>query len=232
MCIRLCGVLFRYGHASSILRVSSYSPMFFRVPSHYLWNWAGRHMIVPLPMCQRWRLHHKSSIIRRTKSQKRNCFSSWLAVVFTKFIDARCYVENEGGNVPTTSEWLTSVLPTKISEVWWYIILTVTSPDSKVRGANMGPGWVLSAPDGPHIGPMNLAITVATTKHSKPQNLCIFCGLNDKTCALWLFFIVSNNYVQWQRLIISSIKGIATATEWVWPMQLFPGSERESVSDV
>ena len=30
--------------------------------------------------------------------------------------------------------------------------------DSKMHGANMGPTWVLSAPDGPHIGPMNLAI--------------------------------------------------------------------------
>ena len=30
-------------------------------------------------------------------------------------------------------------------------------PDSKVHGANLGPNWVLSAPDGPHIGPMNLA---------------------------------------------------------------------------
>ena len=31
-------------------------------------------------------------------------------------------------------------------------------PDSKVHGTNMGPTWVLSAPDGPHVGPMNLAI--------------------------------------------------------------------------
>ena len=31
-------------------------------------------------------------------------------------------------------------------------------PDSKVHGANMGPTWVLSAPDGPHVGPLNLAI--------------------------------------------------------------------------
>ena len=29
---------------------------------------------------------------------------------------------------------------------------------NKVHGANMGPTWVLSAPDGPHDGPMNLAI--------------------------------------------------------------------------
>ena len=32
-----------------------------------------------------------------------------------------------------------------------------TYPDSKVHGANMGPTWVLPAPDGPHVGPMNLA---------------------------------------------------------------------------
>ena len=31
-------------------------------------------------------------------------------------------------------------------------------PDSKVHGASMGPTWVLSAPNGTHIGPMNLAI--------------------------------------------------------------------------
>ena len=27
-------------------------------------------------------------------------------------------------------------------------------PDSKVHGANMGSTWVLSAPDGPQMGPM------------------------------------------------------------------------------
>ena len=31
-------------------------------------------------------------------------------------------------------------------------------PYSKAHGANMGPTWALSAPDGPHIGPRNLAI--------------------------------------------------------------------------
>ena len=31
-------------------------------------------------------------------------------------------------------------------------------PDCKVLGANMGPTWGLSAPDGPHVGPTNLAI--------------------------------------------------------------------------
>ena len=39
------------------------------------------------------------------------------------------------------------------------------NPDSKVHGANMGPIWVLSAQDGPHIGPMNLAIRMITAKY-------------------------------------------------------------------
>ena len=37
---------------------------------------------------------------------------------------------------------------------------TLSIPDSKVHWANMGPNWVLSAPDGPHVGPMSLAIRV------------------------------------------------------------------------
>ena len=38
------------------------------------------------------------------------------------------------------------------------IFFTGNTPESKVHGANMGPTWVLSAPDEPHIGPMNLAL--------------------------------------------------------------------------
>ena len=34
------------------------------------------------------------------------------------------------------------------------------SPESKVHGANMRPTWVLSAPDGPHVDPMNLVIRI------------------------------------------------------------------------
>ena len=39
-------------------------------------------------------------------------------------------------------------------------ISRVHCPDNKVHGVNMGPTWVLSAPDGPHVDPMNLAIMV------------------------------------------------------------------------
>ena len=34
----------------------------------------------------------------------------------------------------------------------------VTHPDSKVRGANVGPIWGRQDPGGPHVDPMNLAI--------------------------------------------------------------------------
>ena len=34
----------------------------------------------------------------------------------------------------------------------------IANPDSKIHGANMGPTWVLSAPDGSHVGHTNLAI--------------------------------------------------------------------------
>ena len=37
-----------------------------------------------------------------------------------------------------------------------YFVVIV--PDSKIHGANMGPTWVLLAPDGPYAGPMNQAI--------------------------------------------------------------------------
>ena len=32
------------------------------------------------------------------------------------------------------------------------------TPDSEVHGANMGSTWVLAVLDGPHVGPMNLAM--------------------------------------------------------------------------
>ena len=35
------------------------------------------------------------------------------------------------------------------------------APESKNYGANMGPTWVLSAPDGLHVGPKNLGIKIS-----------------------------------------------------------------------
>ena len=57
-------------------------------------------------------------------------------------------------------------------------------PYSKVHGANMGLTWVLSAPDGPHVGPMNLAIREYIPRNMLAVLLCFvllwlyhpFCG--------------------------------------------------------
>ena len=47
-------------------------------------------------------------------------------------------------------------------------------PDSKVLGANVGPTWVLSAPGGPHVGPMNLAIRdVHQIVHNYVNTFCL-----------------------------------------------------------
>ena len=53
------------------------------------------------------------------------------------------------------------------------------APDNEVHGADMGPTWGLSAPDGPHVGPMNLAIRggyVNLVDTSKSRVLGIFDG--------------------------------------------------------
>ena len=49
------------------------------------------------------------------------------------------------------------------AKVWPYLtiifhIMMEKFPDSKAHGAIMGPTWVLLAPDGPHVGPTNLAL--------------------------------------------------------------------------
>ena len=74
---------------------------------------------------------------------------------------------------------LTNNARTWYDSFWWYlkrpwiIVFIMTDwtsrhssstkiyPASKVHGTNMGPTWVLSAPDGPHVGPRNLAIRVS-----------------------------------------------------------------------
>ena len=60
--------------------------------------------------------------------------------------------------------------------------------DNKVHEANMGPTWVLSAPDGPQVGPMNLAIRVV---YDPPEGTFLKeffwpCKLDDPCHICWL----------------------------------------------
>ena len=64
-------------------------------------------------------------------------------------------LDNENNN--GTTDFLKQHEFCRNSNGCWF---SLNYPDSKVHGANMGPTWVLSAPDGLHVGPMNLAIRV------------------------------------------------------------------------
>ena len=60
---------------------------------------------------------------------------------------------------PRSTTWYDGTRPQWVKSVQlWEQMLNRNAPYSKDHGANMGPTWVLSAPDGPHVGSMNLAI--------------------------------------------------------------------------
>ena len=72
-----------------------------------------------------------------------------------------CYQFAINSFSPKTLSLLISGLSTLIWRASRHLAKTTCIfPDSKFHGANMGNTWVLSAPDGPHVGPMNLAIRV------------------------------------------------------------------------
>ena len=68
-------------------------------------------------------------------------------------------------------------------------------PDSKVHGANKGPIWVLSAPDGTHVGPMNFAIWGCI-----PKRTCLVLWLDIKIT--WNFHTVMLCYALWWSYLI------------------------------
>ena len=45
------------------------------------------------------------------------------------------------------------------------VVFDCPYPDSKVRGANMGPTWGRQAPGEPHVGPIIFAIRVSSVNH-------------------------------------------------------------------
>ena len=64
----------------------------------------------------------------------------------------------------------------EFTSVWWR-----TFPDIKVHGANMGPTWILSAPDGPRVGPMNLAFSVVSCQNFPYNNVALLISTMTHT---------------------------------------------------
>ena len=63
------------------------------------------------------------------------------------------------------------------------------NPDSKVHGASMRPTWVLSAPDGPHVSPMILAIRklLAMVLHGVSctnADICLYTDILMQDCGI------------------------------------------------
>ena len=79
-------------------------------------------------------------------------------------------------------------------------------PDGIVHGANMGPTWAQSAPDGPRVGPMKHAIK----KNNCTDNLKKLCYFNTYNLSVGLI---------WPLLL----KGVITQRWQVlkWPWQTF-----------
>ena len=67
-------------------------------------------------------------------------------------------------------------------------------PDSKVREANMGPIWDLSAPDGPHVGLMNLAIWA--TDHGLTRTILLLLWNFAFSDIFWLYAAIGFTHVQ------------------------------------
>ena len=60
--------------------------------------------------------------------------------------------------------------------MFFFFYMWVRYPDSKIHGANMGPTWLLWAPGGSHVSPMNLAIRVPNiASHLIKTNWLLFC---------------------------------------------------------
>ena len=82
--------------------------------------------------------------------------------------------------------------------------------DSEVHGANIGLTWVLSAPDGPHVGPMNLAIRVSEClKQVFQLRLCIRSNRLDRN-SRWMNFL--RNQTQNEKYICGTGKSLIEDT--------------------
>ena len=97
-------------------------------------------------------------------------------------------------------------------------------PDSKTHGANMGLTWVLSAPDGLHVGPMNLAIKGAIIDRVTPTIFSLRAWTLDITIfiseaqtewlAVWKATVASlTSYIS-QVLLISPLICSVNATDY------------------
>ena len=83
-------------------------------------------------------------------------------------------------------------------------------PESRVHGATIGPTWVLSAPDGLHVGPMNFAIRLPSKinyyehkgQRKRHKLKCFICCTQNYYTDLFDFAPVIYGPVNWKLLLM------------------------------
>ena len=97
-----------------------------------------------------------------------------------------------------------------------YCTVSCMHPDSKDHGANMRPTWVLSAPGGPHIGPMSLVIMAAISRvHSRSHSQEASLISHSQVCCVCYLLWVS----LWKNLSFEN--STALYTLWWHPLLLY-----------
>ena len=88
----------------------------------------------------------------------------------------------------------------------------------------MGPTWVLSAPDGPHVGPMNLAIRVIDPSMTSQKILHNPPALSRYTRKLSPLSVLKKNnraVKTFDCTFINVNRNIISTTDWVVPMTVY-----------
>ena len=103
-------------------------------------------------------LHNIDTLISWTKSRIPPICNIKRTFGYSAIEMVRDMIDNLPSNEGLQLKWSVErkITNSYTNNVWG--IVCQKHPDSKVHGANRGPTWVLSAPDGPHVGPINLAI--------------------------------------------------------------------------
>ena len=88
------------------------------------------------------------------------------------------------------SSWRKTKDSFTIQDCWWHWQHKTTQV---VHGANMGPTWVLSAHDGPHVGPMNLATRDKVNRDIIDLVLPTYFDFSTKWLMMRMYFYGSNH---------------------------------------
>ena len=136
-----------------------------------------------------------------------NAVLGWLLYIFWSYLlqAIRCdmaFIEPMHRNKPNITYFATSYCRVHYHDVisWTHTtidiyvltqwITDVLFPDSKAHRANMGPIWGWQDPDGPHVGPMNIAIWVVlshvwSTRDKSCYLLSLYFTVNDREDIYW-----------------------------------------------